>query len=56
MCSELKFCKKKKKTVLVFVPIHIKILNNQQTIEQLFKVSETCQYKIKLLCFSGWCI
>jgi PII-like signaling protein len=27
--------------VFVFVPIHIEILNNQQTIEQLFNVMET---------------
>jgi hypothetical protein len=32
MCSELKFCKTH---FFVFVPIHIKILNNQQTTEQL---------------------
>jgi hypothetical protein len=29
-------------TVFVFVPIHIKIPNNQQTIQQLFNALETC--------------
>jgi putative effector of murein hydrolase LrgA (UPF0299 family) len=29
-------------TAFVFVPIHIKILNYQQTIQQLFNVLETC--------------
>jgi hypothetical protein len=43
-------------TVFVFVPVHIKILNNQQTVGYLFNVLETCQYKIKLLSFSGCCI
>jgi hypothetical protein len=39
MFSELKFCKN---TFFVFVPIHIKILNNQQIIQQLFNVLEKC--------------
>jgi hypothetical protein len=39
MCSEFKFCKTQ---FFVFVPIHIRILNNQQTIEWLFNVLETC--------------
>jgi Na+-transporting NADH:ubiquinone oxidoreductase subunit NqrB len=43
-------------TVFVFVPIHIKILNNQQRIEQLFNVLRKCQYKVKLLCFRGGCV
>jgi hypothetical protein len=39
MSSELKILQN---TVFVFVPIHIKILNNQQTTGQLFNVLETC--------------